>query len=315
MPQRDYAARPQEKKGSFLNKLLLILIVLAILTAFGLALLFLKDDNTPAQQPNTQATAPQQSAPQSKTDLPSKPEETWSYIRDLETREIATDGKQKPQLNDEQKQILEKLAEDKRKQEEQQRLAEQQAQQAATQTATDANTQAQTSETQESVELTPEQLAAQQKAEQEKKLQAQKLAEEKKRKAEQLKKQQQQQQQEQLSLAKKLEDTKKQQEEAKKAELAKAEAAKKEASKKAMEVPQQKVVQTVGRFGLQCGAFKNKAQAENMQARLAMAGYHARINSNADWNRVVVGPIGDRPSAAAAQSNAKSVADCVVVAM
>ena len=70
-----------------------------------------------------------------------------------------------------------------------------------------------------------------------------------------------------------------------------------------------------GSFGLQCGAFKNKAQAENMQARLAMAGFNARIVSGADWNRVFVGPIGNRTAAATAQSNARSVAECVIVAM
>lgn len=75
------------------------------------------------------------------------------------------------------------------------------------------------------------------------------------------------------------------------------------------------VVKSVSKFGLQCGAFKNRAQAENMQARLVMSGYNARINASADWNRVVVGPIGDRAAAASAQANAKAVADCVVVGM
>lgn len=70
-----------------------------------------------------------------------------------------------------------------------------------------------------------------------------------------------------------------------------------------------------GKFGLQCGAFKNRAQAENMQARLAMAGYNANINSASDWNRVVIGPIGNRAAAVAAQSNAKNVADCLVISM
>lgn len=52
-----------------------------------------------------------------------------------------------------------------------------------------------------------------------------------------------------------------------------------------------------------------------MQARLVMAGYNARINSNGEWNRVVVGPIGDRAAAASAQSNARSVAECLIVGM
>ncbi|MFZ7173422.1 cell division protein FtsN [[Pasteurella] aerogenes] len=69
------------------------------------------------------------------------------------------------------------------------------------------------------------------------------------------------------------------------------------------------------KFGLQCGAFKNREQAENMQARLVMAGFNARVNSSADWNRVVVGPIGDRSAANAVLNNAKSVGTCVVIRM
>ena len=52
-----------------------------------------------------------------------------------------------------------------------------------------------------------------------------------------------------------------------------------------------------------------------MHARLAMAGFNARIVSGADWNRVFVGPVGNRSAAATAQSNARSVAECVIVAM
>ena len=79
--------------------------------------------------------------------------------------------------------------------------------------------------------------------------------------------------------------------------------------------PSDKPTAQAGRFGLQCGAFKNKAQAENMQARLAMAGFNARISSSSDWNRVFVGPVGDRAAASNAQSNARSVAECVIISM
>ncbi|MFY1028213.1 cell division protein FtsN [Actinobacillus seminis] len=69
------------------------------------------------------------------------------------------------------------------------------------------------------------------------------------------------------------------------------------------------------KFGLQCGAFKNREQAENMQARLIMAGFNARVSSSTDWNRVVVGPIGDRSATNAALNKAKSVGTCVVIGM
>lgn len=69
------------------------------------------------------------------------------------------------------------------------------------------------------------------------------------------------------------------------------------------------------KFGLQCGAFKNRAQAENMQGRLAMTGLNAQVQVNGEWNRVRVGGFASRDAAVQAQSKAKSVADCVVIGM
>lgn len=69
------------------------------------------------------------------------------------------------------------------------------------------------------------------------------------------------------------------------------------------------------KFGLQCGAFKNRAQAENLQGRLAMSGFNAQVTTSAEWNRVRVGGFATRDAAVQAQSKAKSVADCVVIGM
>lgn len=69
------------------------------------------------------------------------------------------------------------------------------------------------------------------------------------------------------------------------------------------------------KFGLQCGAFKNRAQAENMQGRLVMAGLNAQVMVNGDWNRVRIAGFADRDAAVQAQAKAKSVADCVVIGM
>ncbi len=69
------------------------------------------------------------------------------------------------------------------------------------------------------------------------------------------------------------------------------------------------------KFGLQCGAFKNRAQAENLQGRLAMTGLNAQVQVNGEWNRVRVGGFASRDAAVQAQSKAKSVADCVVIGM
>ena len=101
-----------------------------------------------------------------------------------------------------------------------------------------------------------------------------------------------------------------------KAEPAKTEPAKTEQPKKAEPKPAEQQVQAGGKkFGLQCGAFKNRAQAESLQGRLAMAGVNAQIATSEEWNRVRVGPFGSRDAATAAQDKAKSVASCVVIGM
>lgn len=288
MPQRDYISRSKKKGGMSKSTMLSIIIVLFLGGALGLWLL---KENAPAPVIPAQTTVTP-TAPKSTSNLPSRPEEVYSYIRDLESREVITDSSKKTQeklaqLSKEQLQQLE----EKRKQEEAARLAAEkpaQPEEPATVTVTETTP-----------ALSAEQLAAQ-------KAQEQKLAEEKRKQAE-VKKQE---------LAKKAEQAK--QAEAKAA----AEKAKTEAVKKAEPVANKETATTktaektsAGRFGLQCGAFKNKAQAENMQARLAMSGFNARIVTGGEWNRVFVGPIGDRAAASTAQSNARSVAECLIVTM
>lgn len=270
MPQRDYIARSNEKKSkkttkqSNVKKILTLIIILILLC--GIGLWFLKANAPTSVIP----TVTQNNNQQPKSELPSRPEETWSYIRDLETRTVITDNSQTSQerlaqLTAQQKQQIE----EKLKQEEA-RLAAQSQQNNATSHIT--------SSVEEEAQLAQR-------------------AEERQREAE-----------------------RKRQEEAQKAEQARlaAEKAKKQQRTKIVATaasPTQKAANQVGKFGLQCGAFKNKAQAENMQARLAMAGFNARVASSADWNRVFVGPIGDRAATSRAQSNARSVAECVIIAM
>ncbi|WP_448911926.1 cell division protein FtsN [Haemophilus sputorum] len=304
MPQRDYMARSKKKKGG-MNKSTLFSLIIVLLLAAGLGLWLLKE-NAPAPviPNNVQVQAPTQKS----SNLPSRPEEVYSYIRDLESREVITDSSKKSQeklaqLTKEQIQQFE----EKRKQEEAARLNAEKTQQVET-TATNTETQTaqstanNTATAQPTTSATPapsaEQIAAQ-------KAQEQKAAEEKRKQAE-LKKQQE--------LAKKAEQVK-QAEAAKAAEQAKVETAKKAEAPKETTAKPEKPAATAGRFGLQCGAFKNKAQAENMQARLAMSGFNARIVSSGEWNRVFVGPVGDRAAAANAQSNARSVAECLIVTM
>lgn len=103
----------------------------------------------------------------------------------------------------------------------------------------------------------------------------------------------------------------------KKPEPVKTETAKTETAKPVNKPAEQPATTTSGgkKFGLQCGAFKNRAQAESLQGRLVMAGLNAQVQVNAEWNRVRVGGFADRDSAVQAQSKAKSVADCVVIGM
>lgn len=311
MPNRDYAAR-SKKTSTGVNKPLILAIILLLLGVSGLALWGLK-----SSAPETVSAAPTQPAPR-KNDLPSPPEESYTYIRELENREVPVDKNSKlAQLTKEQELLLQRQKEEeKRKQEllEQQQQALQQAQANAENNAQQQQevevvaakpTDVQQQQPQKVVALTPEEFAA-------KKAQEQKLAEEKRKQAE-LKKQQEAKKAEQQAQA-----TQKAKEDQLKADKEKADAAKKakeQAQTKVVAKPATEAPKTVGKFGLQCGAFKNKAQAENMQARLAMAGYNARISSSGDWNRVFVGPIGDRAAASSAQSNARSVAECLIVGM
>ncbi|OOF38898.1 cell division protein FtsN [Rodentibacter mrazii] len=103
---------------------------------------------------------------------------------------------------------------------------------------------------------------------------------------------------------------------AKKVESVKVETAKKAETKTEETKPTNTAATTGGkRFGLQCGAFKNRAQAENLQGRLVMAGINAQVMVNGEWNRVRVGPFANRDAAVQAQDKAKSVTGCVIIGM
>lgn len=69
------------------------------------------------------------------------------------------------------------------------------------------------------------------------------------------------------------------------------------------------------KYGLQCGAFKNQTQAESLKSRLSALGLNVRVNSDSDWHRVVVGPVGDRASTLKVQERATSIINCVVIGM
>ncbi|OOF57712.1 cell division protein FtsN [Rodentibacter myodis] len=119
--------------------------------------------------------------------------------------------------------------------------------------------------------------------------------------------------------AKKTVATVKKTEPPKKPEPAKVETAKKVEAKpvetKPTETKSTETAASGKRFGLQCGAFKNRAQAENLQGRLVMSGVNAQVVVAGEWNRVRVGPFPNRDGAAQAQDKAKSIAGCVIIGM
>ena len=283
MAHRDFAGRSGSKnnkkkaKKSFNRNTLIVLALVAVL-CFGLGLYFLKS-KTPAPVVTTNV---QPEKPQPKSVLPNRPEEVWHYIKELETRTVPVDNnpssvEKNMRLTEEQRQVLIQMEKEQKAAEEAKKLEAQRTEQEAA-NAEKAVAQAQQAQSAQTAQAQPAQ-------------------------------------QTEKTEAKKPESVKKP-EQPKKVEVVKAEPAKTEQPKKAEPKPAGQQVQAGGKkFGLQCGAFKNRAQAESLQGRLAMAGLNAQIVTSEEWNRVRVGPFGSRDAATAAQDKAKSVASCVVIGM
>ena len=280
MAHRDFAGRSgsknnKKKAKKRFNRNTLIGLALVAVLGFGLGLYFLKS-KTPEP---VLTTTVQPEKPQPKSVLPNRPEEVWHYIKELETRTVPVDNNPSS---------VEKNM----------RLTEEQRQVL--------------------IQMEKEQKAA----EEAKKLEAQRKEQEAANAEKAVAQAQQAQPAQQTAKpeAKNPEPVKKP-EPPKKAEVIKAEPvktepAKTEQPKKVEPKPAEQQVQAGGKkFGLQCGAFKNRAQAESLQGRLAMAGVNAQIATSEEWNRVRVGPFGSRDAATAAQDKAKSVVSCVVIGM
>ncbi|QDJ13419.1 hypothetical protein CEP48_07010 [Mergibacter septicus] len=67
------------------------------------------------------------------------------------------------------------------------------------------------------------------------------------------------------------------------------------------------------RYTLQCGAFKNKEQAESLQAQLAFNGLVSKVKNSANWYRVFAGPYESKSQAETKQAQVKNLANCVIV--
>ena len=289
MAHRDFAGRSgsknnKKKAKKRFNRNTLIGLALVAVLGFGLGLYFLKS-KTPEP---VMTTTVQPEKPQPKSVLPNRPEEVWHYIKELETRTVPVDNnpssvEKNMRLTEEQRQVLIQMEKEQKAAEEAKKLEAQRKEQEAA-NAEKAAAQAQ--------QVQPAQPAQTQPAQQTAKTEVKKP-----------------------EPVKNTEPVKKP-EPPKKVEVVKAEPAKTEQPKKAEPKPAEQQVQAGGKkFGLQCGAFKNRAQAESLQGRLAMAGVNAQIATSEEWNRVRVGPFGSRDAATAAQDKAKSVASCVVIGM
>ena len=289
MAHRDFAGRSgsknnKKKAKKRFNRNTLIGLALVAVLGFGLGLYFLKS-KTP--EPVVTTTV-QPEKPQPKSVLPNRPEEVWHYIKELETRTVPVDNnpssvEKNMRLTEEQRQVLIQMEKEQKAAEEAKKLEAQRKEQEAA-NAEKAAAQAQQAQSAQTAQTQPAQQTVKPEAKK-------------------------------PELVKKTEPVKKP-EPPKKVEVVKAEPAKTEQPKKAEPKPAEQQVQAGGKkFGLQCGAFKNRAQAESLQGRLAMAGVNAQIATSEEWNRVRVGPFGSRDAATAAQDKAKSVASCVVIGM
>lgn len=290
MAHRDFAGRSgsknnKKKAKKRFNRNTLIGLALVAVLGFGLGLYFLKS-KTPEPVVTTNV---QPEKPQPKSVLPNRPEEVWHYIKELETRTVPVDNnpssvEKNMRLTEEQRQVLIQMEKEQKAAEEAKKLEAQRKEQEAA-SAEKAAAQAQQAQPAQTVQAQP--------------TQPQQTAKTEVKKPEPVKK---------TEPPKKVEVVK--------AEPAKTEPAKTEQPKKVEPKPAEQQVQAGGKkFGLQCGAFKNRAQAESLQGRLAMAGVNAQIATSEEWNRVRVGPFGSRDAATAAQDKAKSVASCVVIGM
>ena len=282
MAHRDFVARRGVNKKKGKNKNILIGMMIAVVFAFGIGLYFLKNKT---EEKVVKEITPQTEKTQPKSILPNRPEEVWSYIKALETRTVPVDDKpssveKNMRLTEEQRKILLAMEEEQKQAE----LARSKA----------AETQATTTQQAVQQPTQPPQQVVQQVV--------------------------QPQAKPQVVEAKKTTSPK---EEKKTEQIVKSEPQKKPElvpqPQPQPQTPQPTSQQTSNngerRYGLQCGAFKNKAQADALQAKLTALGLNARVNASADWNRVVVGPAGDRNAAVKMQEKAKSVINCVVIGM
>ena len=138
MAHRDFAGRNgsknnKKKAQKSFNRNTLIGLALVAVLGFGLGLYFLKS-KTPEPVVTTNV---QPEKPQPKSVLPSRPEEVWHYIKELETRTVPVDNnpssvEKNMRLTEEQRQVLIQMEKEQKAAEEAKKLEAQRKEQEAT---------------------------------------------------------------------------------------------------------------------------------------------------------------------------------------
>ena len=317
MAQKDYVGRgrstgTQRKKNTSRSKKkqsssglppLIIVLAVAVLVSFIGGLWFIAHH----KKEELQEIIPHKNAG---TGLPPKPEERWKYIKELEDRQTTVATPTEPtaggeihsqtQLTDEQRQLLEQMAEDMRQQptqlnevpwnqqtpaQQQQTLRQQQ------------NYQQQQSLRQQQSYQQPQSYQQQQNLQQQQLLQAQRAERQQRlERQQQLARQQQAEREQRLEHQQQAERQQQadRQQRAERQSQAAAPVTAATPSQNVTPAPREQVKQTAAASGkrwlIQCGSFKGTAQAESARASLAFEGFESRITTGGGWNRVVIGP-------------------------
>nr|WP_239553279.1 cell division protein FtsN [Pantoea coffeiphila] len=259
--------------------------------------------------------------------LPPKPEERWRYIKELENRQIGVPTPTEPssggeahsqtQLTNEQRQLLEQMQADMRQQptqlnevpwneqtpaQRQQTIQRQN--QLQQQSRMPQQVQQQPVRTQQNQPVqTYQQPARTQQAQPVQQNQQQVRTQQQTQQTERAAQQQNQAQQKPAPITPVTREPARQQEVA---AQPKAETKPKEAEKEKQQ-----------RWMVQCGSFKGTDQAESVRAALAFEGFESRITTGGGWNRVVIGPYGNRAAADSALKNLRGSghSNCIPLAV
>ena len=248
------------------------------------------------------------------TGLPPKPEERWKYIKELEDQQTTVAVPTEPtaggeirsqtQLTDEQRQLLDQMAEDMRQQPtqlnevpwNQQSPAQQQQTLRQQQSYQQQQSLRQQQSYQQQQSLRQQQSYQQQQNDQQQLLQTQRAERQQRlERQQQLARQQQAERQQRLERQQQAE--RQQRAEHQPQVAAPITAATPSQSNPPAVSSREQAKQTAAASGkrwlIQCGSFKGTAQAESARASLAFEGFESRITIGGGWNRVVIGPYSD----------------------